>query len=87
MSGVERNYAKIDKVREQLYVTLLLHMSVAISVQACFRPPVKRARILWAFTLRWQHWKKVTSQETQSPSCSCSAITTLVILKESFSPS
>jgi hypothetical protein len=47
MSNVEHNYAKIDKVREQLFVTLLLHMSVAISVQACFRPPVKKG----AYTL------------------------------------
>jgi hypothetical protein len=40
MSRVEKHYAKIEQVRQQLFVTLLLHMSVSMSVQALFRPPV-----------------------------------------------
>lgn len=40
MTRFERNYDKIDQVREELFLTLLLHMSVSMSVQAVFRPPV-----------------------------------------------
>ena len=43
MSRVENSYDKLDQVREMLFSTLLLHMSVSMSVQACYRPPVKKA--------------------------------------------
>jgi hypothetical protein len=43
MSRVENSYDKLDQVREMLFSTLLLHMSVSMSVQACHRPPVKKA--------------------------------------------
>jgi len=33
---------KMDRVREMLFTTLLLHMSMAMTVQACFRPPVQK---------------------------------------------
>lgn len=42
MSRFERQYDKIDQVREELFLTLLLHMSVSMSVQAVFRPPVRK---------------------------------------------
>jgi hypothetical protein len=42
MSRVEKHYAKIEQVRQQLFVSLLLHMSVSMSVQAFFRPPVSK---------------------------------------------
>jgi hypothetical protein len=42
MSRVEKHYNKIDQVRQQLFVTLLLHMSVSMSLQAFFRPPVTK---------------------------------------------
>jgi hypothetical protein len=40
-SRLEKLFGKMDQVCEMLFTTLLLHMSVAMSVQACFRPPVK----------------------------------------------
>ena len=42
MSRVEKSYSKIEQVREMLFTTLLLFMSVTTSVQACFRPPVQK---------------------------------------------
>jgi hypothetical protein len=42
MSRVETQYCKIDQVREMLFSSFLLHLSVSMSVQACFRPPVTK---------------------------------------------
>jgi hypothetical protein len=49
MSRVENSYDKLDQVREMLFSTLLLHMSVSMSVQACYRPPVKKATFAHGF--------------------------------------
>jgi hypothetical protein len=49
MSRVEKSYDKLDQVREMLFSTLLLHMSVSMSVQACYRPPVKKIAFAHGF--------------------------------------